>query len=127
MRPQGGAGPAGRGRRAGRLLADGGDPAQHLLAHRRTGRRGDGEAQAGGGGVEFGGLPGARLAVGEVPFEGRAFVVREGVQGVGPGQQVRVGGGHAVTPRQSRSRMRPSRSRVFTVPSGSVSASATWR
>ena len=48
--------------------------------------------------------------------------------GLGPigvtAEQVQVGG-HAVTPRQSRRRMSPSRRRVFTVPSGTSSSSPT--
>ncbi len=55
-------------------------------------------------------------------FEGRPLVVGQRVQGVGARQAVQVlGAHHALTPRQSRSRMRPSRSRVLTVPSGSAS------
>lgn len=115
------------GRRPGCFLPDRGD-VPHDPGLEGGGRDGGfGEAEARRRGGQLADLLGAGLAVGRVPLEPAALVLVEGVQRVRTRQGVQVGRGHAVTPRQSRRRMRPSRSRVLTVPSGSVSSSATSR
>ena len=60
----------------------------------------------------------------EVPLEDLPLVVGDGVEHVGTRQRVDIRV-HQATPKQSRSRMSPSRSRVLIVPSGVSSSSPT--
>ena len=99
---------------------------------RRRGRRRLG--QRGGGRPELVDLGPAVLARGQVPLERHPFEVVDCVEDVGADQGVHVAvydagavAVHTATPRQSRSRTRPSRIRVFTVGSGTESRSATCR
>lgn len=59
----------------------------------------------------------------EVSFEFGALQIMKCIEGVGAGQRVNVA--HSCTPNVSRSRMRPSRIRVFAVPTGMSRRSAT--
>ena len=61
---------------------------------------------------------------GEVLLEGRTLGVVEGVDRVRTGEVVQIGA-HAGTPNVSRRRIRPSRMRVFAVPSGRSRRRAT--
>ena len=81
-------------------------------------------AQLGGGLAQPAHLLGAFGAVLQVLLEHLALVVVERVERVGAGQPVQLVG-HAVTPSASRILIKPSRIRVFTVPSGTLSNSAT--
>ena len=76
------------------------------------------------GGRELGDLGAAVGADGEVLLEGRALGVVERVDRVRTGEVVQIGA-HAGTPNVSRRRIRPSRMRVFAVPSGRSSSRAT--
>ena len=70
-------------------------------------------------------LLGAAVGAAEqVRLEGRALGVIEGVDGIRAGKVVQIGV-HAGTPIVSRRRIRPSRIRVFAVPSGRSSRVAT--
>lgn len=116
-----------QGRDTWRGLPHGGDALQYPLPHDGACAHRGGQGQASGGGRELGDLLRTGVALGQVTFEGGALVAVQRVHRVGTCQSMRIGRGHAVTPKQSRSRMSPSRSRVLTVPSGSASASATSR
>ena len=100
---------------------------QHLLAHRRRGVGGAGQAEPGRGLAVPAHLGLARSAVLEVTFEAVPVSLAEGIQGVAAGEQVQVvvNGLHHSTPRQSRILIMPSRIRVFTVPSAAPSSCAT--
>ena len=76
------------------------------------------------GGRQLGHLGAAVSTHREVLLEGRALGLVEGVDGVGTGEVVQIGA-HAGTPNVSRRRIRPSRMRVFAVPSGRSSSRAT--
>ena len=77
-----------------------------------------------GGGRQLGDLGAAVGALREVLLEDARSAVVERVDGVGTGEVVQIGA-HAGTPNVSRRRMRPSRMRVFAVPSGRSRRRAT--
>ena len=120
---------AGVPRRRRRALRRAGDGGEHVGAQGRRRRRGHGGAEHRGGGAQAGDLVGGRGVARDQALDRPALDVVHRVQRVG-GQQVAgvVVGAHGVTtPRQSRSRMRPSRMRLLTVASGAASWSATSR
>ena len=96
-------------------------------------RGGGGTAEAAGepaGGLpQAGGLLAAGVAPGEVPLEPHPVRLGERVKRVRAGQGVRdlPPDPHEPSPRQSRSRISPSRMRVFTVPTATPSRPATSR
>ncbi len=108
-------------------MAGDGDLGQHPSAQRRGGDRGHGDGQPGGDRLQPPRLHGTDLAVGQVALEAAPLGLHEGIHGVGAGESMNVVLAHDPTPRQSRSRISPSRRRVFTVPSGTSSRSATSR
>jgi len=114
----------------GRQLPRAPDRGHHALAHGwwRLGRRGQG--QGGGDLPQAADLGCARLASAQVP--GKPVLLRlviERIEHVRAGQRVQVGAEqlHQPTPRQSRSRMSPSRILVLIVPTAVPRSAATSR
>ena len=101
------------------------DVRQHPVAQPLRGRGGGGVREPQDGPPQPVDVLTASFAGGEVLLEGLALVRVDGVQGVGGDQGVSVRPLHHTTPRQSRRRISPSRSRVFTVPRGTSSRCAT--
>ena len=93
------------------------------------GRRSRGRGHPGRGLLQPAHLLGAGVAGGQVPLEAGPVARRQRVERVGTRQRVQVGPPrcHHVTPRQSRSLIRPSRIRVFVVPTAIPSRPATSR
>src|SRR5690349_11256444 len=86
-------------------------------------------ARPAGGVAPAGGFGAACLAAQQMALELFPVGFAERVQCVGAGQRVRVGPAepHESVPRQSRSRISPSRIRVLTVPTATPSSAATSR
>ena len=75
---------------------------------------------------QFGHLVSELLRRAQLSLEFGSFVVVERVEGIAAGQAAQVfTHGHDATPSSSRSRIIPSRSRVFTVPIGTLSIAET--
>ena len=100
---------------------------QHPLLDPRRWRQGRGHAQLGRGVGQAADLVVARLAAAQVMLEKVPFQPIAGIQGVETAQIVQVmpWPSHEPTPMQSRSRIRPSRIRVLTVPRAVSSKVAT--
>ena len=111
------------------LLAGAGRLGEHLLAHVRRGRHRRDGGEPAGRLPQAAGLLAAGLAPGEVPLEPHPVRLGERVKRVRAGQGVRdlPPDPHESSPRQSRSRISPSRMRVFTVPTATPSRPATSR
>src|SRR5580692_12832176 len=100
---------------------------KHLLAHPLRRRDRGGQTDPGRGFPQPPDLFGAGRALLQVLLEFVELITGQRVDGVDAGQQVEVVAlnAHWDTSMQSRIRMRPSRIRVLTVPSGSPSSPAT--
>ena len=128
-RPRPALGSSGRAVATGGSLPGPADRGQHLGTQSRRRHRPGAVGQPADRLAQFVELGPAARAVRDVPVERGPLDVVDRVQRVRADQGVNVGGRHAVTstPRQSRSRIRPSRIRVLTVGSGVSSRSDTSR
>lgn len=112
-------------------LARGRDLGEHARLQRGWRLGGDRSTEFVGGFAEFGDLGAAGLAVGQMCLEADPLVLGQRIQYVGTGERVHFRCRHGphlpVTPRQSRSRIRPSRIRALIVASFASSSSATSR
>src|SRR6266567_1773138 len=116
----------GGGQDGGDRLAGRASPIQLLLGPDGQPAGDQGLGEVGGGLTEPTNLLSTGIASGQVPFEELAVVIGQRVEGIRPGEGVEILS-HVSTPKQSRRRISPSRMRVLTVPSGTVSSSATSR